>query len=253
MSESDLKEKNDSKIYSEKVIYASTFLGGPLVTGYMLAENFKVFNQREKVLPTWIVVVLWTILILTIAYFMPDTAGSRFLLPLCNAIIAYIGTQHLQGKNIANHIQEAKPKFGWGRSLLTSLIGAIVTIAVALPLLLLVENLNNNLVSKTFGEIENTIEYDPDNISANSIDSLGKMLTQIYFFDDYQQKYVYVKKLNNSYNLYIPVVDKEVIKDFDFDRELRIFKADLQALYPKNRIIFNIVVDDIDNVLKKLE
>jgi hypothetical protein len=56
------------KIYSEKNIWRATFLGGPLVAGYLLAENFKAFNEPEKVRKTWIIAVLATIIIFSAAY-----------------------------------------------------------------------------------------------------------------------------------------------------------------------------------------
>ncbi|MEJ5055640.1 hypothetical protein [Sphingobacterium sp. MYb382] len=33
------------KIYSDSAITLGTFLGGPLAAGYMMAANFKAFNQ----------------------------------------------------------------------------------------------------------------------------------------------------------------------------------------------------------------
>lgn len=37
------------KIYKDKTIYIATFLGRPLVAGYLIANNFKVFNEPTKV------------------------------------------------------------------------------------------------------------------------------------------------------------------------------------------------------------
>lgn len=36
------------KVYRERGIVAATFLGGPLAGGYMLAMNFKAFNEPTK-------------------------------------------------------------------------------------------------------------------------------------------------------------------------------------------------------------
>jgi len=36
------------KIYKAKEIYVGTFLGGPLVAGYTIAENFKIFGEIDK-------------------------------------------------------------------------------------------------------------------------------------------------------------------------------------------------------------
>jgi hypothetical protein len=39
-------EKPMQKIYNTKAIIIGTFLGGPLVAGYFIAENFKAFNEK---------------------------------------------------------------------------------------------------------------------------------------------------------------------------------------------------------------
>ena len=36
------------KIYKNRAIEIATFLGGPLVAGYLIAENFKAFNEPDK-------------------------------------------------------------------------------------------------------------------------------------------------------------------------------------------------------------
>jgi hypothetical protein len=51
------------KIYTDRLIWAGTFLGGPLVAGYLIAENFKVFNEPNKVKLTWIYAIIATIVI----------------------------------------------------------------------------------------------------------------------------------------------------------------------------------------------
>lgn len=39
---------NQQKAFTPKHILTATFLGGPLVIGYMLANNYKVFGKSEK-------------------------------------------------------------------------------------------------------------------------------------------------------------------------------------------------------------
>ena len=51
------------KIYSNRLIELGTLLGGPLVAGYLIAENFKTLNEPEKVKITWIFSILATVII----------------------------------------------------------------------------------------------------------------------------------------------------------------------------------------------
>jgi len=41
------------KVYRDKTIYVGTFLGGPLVAGYLIAQNFKTFNEQDNIKKTW--------------------------------------------------------------------------------------------------------------------------------------------------------------------------------------------------------
>jgi hypothetical protein len=49
LEKSVFEEVPTEKIYSEKAIRVGTFLGGPIVAGYFIAENFKVFGDFDKV------------------------------------------------------------------------------------------------------------------------------------------------------------------------------------------------------------
>lgn len=42
-------QTSTQKIYRDKAIWVGTFLGGPLAAGYLIAENFKAFNDPAKV------------------------------------------------------------------------------------------------------------------------------------------------------------------------------------------------------------
>ncbi|MGB3453203.1 MAG: hypothetical protein WBA59_05210 [Moheibacter sp.] len=59
-----------NKIYKDKAIWVGTFLGGPLVAGYYIAENFKAFNDSKKAKKTWFFAILSTIAIFGIVFFI---------------------------------------------------------------------------------------------------------------------------------------------------------------------------------------
>ncbi|HLM58786.1 MAG TPA: hypothetical protein VK422_21965 [Pyrinomonadaceae bacterium] len=40
-------------IYSDKFIWVGCGLGGPLVAGYIIAQNFEAFGKRESAVVTW--------------------------------------------------------------------------------------------------------------------------------------------------------------------------------------------------------
>ena len=78
------------KIYKDSAFWVGTFLGGPLVAGYLFSENFKILGKPEKVKTTWIYAILATILIFGSAFLIPDTVDiPNQIIPLAYTAIAY--------------------------------------------------------------------------------------------------------------------------------------------------------------------
>ena len=98
-----------TKIYKEKAIYVGTMLGGPLAAGYLIAENFKAFNDINKAKKTWIYAIIATIIIFGGVFMIPQNIKiPNQIIPLIYSGIAYYLVQHFQGQQIVKHINS-----GW--------------------------------------------------------------------------------------------------------------------------------------------
>ena len=120
------------KIYEEWNIYVATFLGGPLVGGYMLANNFKCFGDRKKMKLTWIIAVSILLLISIISFLeeLYELYIPYLLMPLGSSILAYIFAKYYQEKQINRHLDKRGDYYGWGRTILVSLIGGAFTVLI---------------------------------------------------------------------------------------------------------------------------
>lgn len=119
------------KIYTEKAIWLGAFLGGPLVAGYFIAENFKVFNDDEKAKKTWMITIAATVVIFSILFLIPeDTKIPTQLFPLVYIVIASYLTKYFQEQKMNEHIKNGGKKFNWWRTIAVGLIGSAVTIGV---------------------------------------------------------------------------------------------------------------------------
>ena len=128
--------KSTKKIYKKNAIWVGSLLGGPLVAGYLLAENFKVFNEAGKAKKTWIFTVIGTILIFGIALLMPDDVKiQNRIIPLIYTLIAYLFAEHFQSKNISAFIALGGKAFSWWRTILVSVIGLVITVVLLLAFL----------------------------------------------------------------------------------------------------------------------
>jgi hypothetical protein len=123
--------KPPSKIYKDRAIWGGTFLGGPLVAGYLIAENFKAFGEPEKAKKTWIYTVIATVIIFGGAFLMPDIEMMpRQIIPIVYTAIAYYLIQYYQGAQINSHIAAGGQVYSGWRVFGVAVIGLVITMAV---------------------------------------------------------------------------------------------------------------------------
>ena len=138
--------KSEKRIYKDRAIWVATYLGGPLVAGYLIVENFKAFNEIEKVRKTWIYTIVGAIIIFGGIFAIPDDileAIPKYFIPLIYTAIAYGFVKHFQGKNISAFIALGGKPFGWWRTIIVSLIGVVITFASIFVLILIFDAIVN--------------------------------------------------------------------------------------------------------------
>lgn len=242
------------KIYKDKAIWVGAFLGGPLTTGYLIAENFKAFNETDKAKKTWMFAIIATIIIFSGVFMLPDNINiPNQVIPLIYAAIAYFLVHHFQGQNISKHIASGGKLFSWWRTIAVSIIGLLITIVPIFAIALSSDTIDNLSVStKTYGAMNHEIAFDDNNITEKEVDKLANGFVRTKFFDQAETKYVYAAKAKDTYEISLSVVDGTA-NDNQALQPVIDLRTDLQALFPENKIVFKLVVDDLDNVVKKIE
>ncbi len=242
------------KIYKDRAIWAGTFLGGPLVAGYLIAENFKVFGDTDKVKKTWIFAIVATVVIFGGIFLVPDIDKiPKHIIPIIYTAIAYVLVQHYQGAKINSHISAGGQLFNWWRAAGIGLVGAIITFLSILGIAYLSDSVANaSVTTKTYGIMKHEIDFDKSNISEKEVDNLADGFVKTTFFAQAVAKKVYAKKVGNNYELSF-ACDKSVTSSSDALEPFLQLRNDMQTLFPDHKIIFNFVVDNLDNVVKRLE
>lgn len=130
------------KIYKERAIWVGSFVGGPLVAGYFIAENFKALNDPENAKTTWTYTIPLTLLIFSLALIIPKFENfPSILIPLSYTMAAYLYSKYYQGPGMAAHLEAGGEEFGWGRIIGISLLGLILTFVMMLLFILIVDGL----------------------------------------------------------------------------------------------------------------
>jgi hypothetical protein len=140
---------------------------------------------------------------------------------------------------------------GW-RALGISLIGVVITVLPLFIVALSIENDGVGDTTRTYGAMKHEISFNADNISETEIDKLADAFTESIFFDDAVTKYVYVEKKENNYELFISC-DPSVTEDKDAYLPFIQLKNDVAKFFSNNKIVLNLVVDDISNVVRRIE
>lgn len=242
------------KIYSEKAIRLGTFLGGPLVAGYFMAENFKVFGDFNKVKNTWIITILSTLIIFSLIFMIPENIKiPNIIFPLIYMGIAAYLVKKYQEKNIIQHTQNGGKEFNGWRTAGISLIGCILTIATILGIAFFSEATNGRLTesTKTYGALNHEIVYQ-NNITENEVDKIAKAFEKETFFDNSFTKYIYLEKIDNNYEISISC-NESISYDPVAYSSFILLRNNMQKDFPRNKLIFKLVVNDLDNVVKRIE
>jgi hypothetical protein len=117
------------KIYKERAIWVGTFLGGPLVAGYLIAENFKVFKENEKAKITWVIAIVTTIVIFGGLSFIPENVKiPNQIIPIIYTAIAFSLAKRFQEQKSNEHIENGGEYYSWWRIIAIGIIGLLISV-----------------------------------------------------------------------------------------------------------------------------
>ena len=247
----------ERKIYKGKALWVGALFGGTLAAGYIIAENFKAFNKPDKARKTWLFAVLATIVFIAGTFIIPEYVHKfpNIILPFIYTGIAALVLNRYQGELIRAHIKAGGQVYKWGRIVIIGLIGLVVTfIAVAgvIFIKVVIDPDDTNIRTNTYGVFHHEISYDDNNITTNEVDTLALAFTVTGFFSMNETKYVFVEKIDNNYEISISCL-QSIAHDTDSLEGFIRLRDSVQSFYPNNKIIFNLIFDSWDNVLKRLE
>lgn len=243
------------KLFKEKTFWIGPFIGGPLVAGYLLAENFKIIGEPEKVKPTWLVTIIATFIIFSGIFLIPEGVNiPSFIIPIIYSAIAVGVYNKYQQQKINEHVESGGLIHSWWRVIGVSVIGLVITLVSLITILLTIDSFNQaNITTKKYGlAIQHEIDFDKTNISEIEIDRIAEGFKATRYFGEVYSRFLYVVKNNDAYEISISVV--EGIED---NEEILFYFEDLRSkidvFFPNNEVVFKLVAGSLDNVVKTLQ
>lgn len=251
-----MNKQKTKKVYKSGAIIGGTFLGGPMVAGYMFAENFKALSEPEKAKSAWIISIIATVVIFGGIFLLPLDFDNfpRFIIPISYSAIAAGLFKKNQEEKVNEHLENSDKAFGFGRTFAVGIIGAFLTLLPVLGVAFTADMITQpNLSTKTYGlAVKHEIDYDAENISGGEVDSVADALIRAGFFDMSVSKYVYLVKDDNTYQINISVIagtenDPEGLSHFEQ------LQKDLETYLAFKDVELQLAVDYIDNVVKVIK
>jgi hypothetical protein len=130
------------KTYKEIAIWVGSLLGGPLVAGYFIAENYKALNEPENAKLIWSYTIPLTLLLFSLALIIPQFENfPTLVIPIGYSMGAFLYSKYYQGPKMQAHLEAGGEEFGWGRIIGVSLLGLVITFVLMFLFIIIVDGL----------------------------------------------------------------------------------------------------------------
>ncbi len=209
------------RVFTRKAIGIATYFGGPIVAGYLVSKNYKLFGDEEKARNAILLSILFFVIFIELFFLIPDPISDKipnFLFPLIYTWIVYRIVEVTQEEKIDKFLEDGgKKESGWKIAGISAL-GLIISISYILFRVSFIAPFEGDV--KNFGKLEHAIYYDHE-IAVSEIDKLALALTDFgYFGADFQQD-VLIKRSEETYTLYIYVLkdwweNRDIIESLNF-------------------------------------
>lgn len=128
------------KLYNVSAITIGTFLGGPLVAGYLTAENFKNLGQARSAKITWMISIAFTVVMLGALLLIPEIEKiPKYLIPIFYISVTQTVVQKLQNKAIEAHMDAGGAMYSAWRAAAIGLLGLAVLVIIILLAIMTIE------------------------------------------------------------------------------------------------------------------
>ncbi|MGH1334605.1 MAG: hypothetical protein ACRBFS_00650 [Aureispira sp.] len=203
--------KPKGKVYTETMIAMAAFFCGPLAAGYLFIENYKTLEQSYKVKKAWTIAILGTLFLVGLDYVLEEFIR----VPMIGfGVVSVLITKHFykkeQEKEITRHIEQGGALHSAWRATGISLLILCVVMAVVFAVTFgfyyvqptsteasiempTVETSVDEFQTRSYGAAAHVIVYNQGDISGEAIDDLAERLTILGFFDEENQKVVYLE------------------------------------------------------------
>lgn len=214
-----MENHQSRKIYSKNQIDIATFIGGPLIAGYLISQNFKVFGDKEASKKTMVISLISTAIFIGLLILLRSITNkipsiSIAIIPL---VVASLIVRTYQSEKIEEYLKKGYSKASslevFGKSILSLLIAVMLFFLLA-PI-------------KTFVDVK----YNYGNYLMNYCNSLyneKNIPKDKNYVPEDASCFVFKYLENKGYTL--QQVDKVLTLEFEYQKEIGLVSESNQAV-----------------------
>ena len=117
------------KVFTTKMIWSATYLGGPLAAGILMSKNYKVFGKKKEAQISILLGIVFTIIVLVGVFLIPEHIIDKIpmpVIPLFYSLIIVWVAKKLQGKDLTEFLENSGKKASYWSVIGYSLISMVV-------------------------------------------------------------------------------------------------------------------------------
>jgi len=231
------------RFFTVRAIDVGTVIGGPLAASYLMASNFRAMNQSSNAWRSLVAGGLFTIVLLPLLIFLPESGFARILariVPLMIILAVHGIAKHFQAKAIGAHLANGGQK-GKGRSVVgVGLLGLLVTLIYGFILFFVmaasfepiqVPKENASLILQQSGC---TVYYDSTSVNPEEARSIGGLLENLGYCDSRTKAPAIFKKRGATFSIELGI-SSEYWDKADIVSAARELVISLERSHPERR------------------
>jgi len=216
-----VKRPERRALFSKAAILAATFVGGPLVTGILVASNLYQFNKKAKALRAIIAGFLGSLILFLAIFLIPQTARNGFvymIIPFIYTTVVFIFLEFFHQDELVQHKQEGGYFRRFGQAALYGISGLVFSMVV----ILLHFSANQDvLIPHRIGNNDYFIMHS-ETIPTEDLQKLETFLKDQEYFTESQNRAAFLE-LKGEYEVRL-IQDESLWHDPDTQIDLRIFE-----------------------------
>jgi hypothetical protein len=220
---------NSQQIYTKKSILLATFIGGPLVAGFLIYKNFKAFGKESAAQKSLIVSIVFTIVLFWGIFLIPSSIIDKFpnsLIPfIYTGIIALIINKY-QDVLIIEYIKNGGLKASNWSAAGYSLVGLIIMHLIIVPIAISLPHEGYEVQSEIY---EKTILYSSKKLDKAVSEKIINGIRKSEFMDVNQESDLFLNEENNQYILKVVLPDFKIMSDSVFLYDFNVFEYALNS------------------------